>query len=387
MAIDINQVPSPCYVLDEQLLRNNLQLIRSVAERAGVEIIVAFKGFAMWSSFPVVREYVRGATASSPHEARLAFEEMKSLAHTYSPAYIEREFDEICQFSSHITFNSLAQFERFAPLVRAFEQRAGRPISLGLRINPEFAVVATDLYFPNGSMITPDGQTLIVGETMGNRISAFDIRADGSLGPRRDWARFGELPALTDMASVLGSLSAAPDGDDAALLALRTQIDGVDRELLAQLNRRAALALQVGAAQLAVRTRKAEAPLPLLAEYFELHRVRRRVDVACVHPQPRGQQCHDADGGDAAQPALKAVVVRLVGRTRACTVTEAPQGVDDEQVDDDKEQPGDDDGDRQRGVHRRPVRSQRREPPGGHQMEDHRAGDDQQQCDGDGHSA
>lgn len=148
MAIDINQVPSPCYVLDEQLLRNNLQLISSVAERAGVEIIVAFKGFAMWSSFPVVREYVRGATASSPHEARLAFEEMKSLAHTYSPAYIEREFDEICQYSSHITFNSLAQFERFEPLVREFEQRAGRKIALGLRINPEFAVVATDLYNP-----------------------------------------------------------------------------------------------------------------------------------------------------------------------------------------------------------------------------------------------
>ena len=82
------------------------------------------------------------------------------------------------------------------------------------RVDPDGSVqvVATDLYFPNGSMITPDGQTLIVGETMGNRISAFDIRADGSLGPRRDWARFGELPALTDMASVLGSLSAAPAG-------------------------------------------------------------------------------------------------------------------------------------------------------------------------------
>jgi sugar lactone lactonase YvrE len=82
------------------------------------------------------------------------------------------------------------------------------------RVDPDGSVqvVATDLYFPNGSMITPDGQTLIVGETMGNRISAFDIRADGILGPRRDWARFGELPALTDMASVLGSLSAAPDG-------------------------------------------------------------------------------------------------------------------------------------------------------------------------------
>ncbi|CBL45688.1 Carboxynorspermidine decarboxylase [gamma proteobacterium HdN1] len=148
MPIAIDQVESPCYVLDEALLRQNLQLIRSVAESAGVEIIVAFKGFAMWSAFPVVREYVRGATASSPHEARLAFEEMKTLAHTYSPAYVEREFDEICQFSSHITFNSLAQFERFQPLVKKFEQQAGRHISFGLRINPEFAVVATDLYNP-----------------------------------------------------------------------------------------------------------------------------------------------------------------------------------------------------------------------------------------------
>jgi sugar lactone lactonase YvrE len=82
------------------------------------------------------------------------------------------------------------------------------------RVDPDGSVhaVARDLYFPNGSMITPDGQTLIVGETMGNRLSAFDIRPDGSLGPRRDWARFGAPPALTDMGSVLGSLQAAPDG-------------------------------------------------------------------------------------------------------------------------------------------------------------------------------
>lgn len=82
------------------------------------------------------------------------------------------------------------------------------------RVDPDGTVhaVARDLYFPNGSMITPDGQTLIVGETMGNRISAFDIQPDGNLGQRRDWARFGALPALTDMGSVLGSLQAAPDG-------------------------------------------------------------------------------------------------------------------------------------------------------------------------------
>lgn len=148
MSIDISQVPSPCYVLDEGLLRQNLQLIRSVMDRAGVEIILAFKGFAMWSAFPVVREYVNGSTASSPHEAQLAFEEMKALAHTYSPAYVEREFDDILRFSSHITFNSLSQFQRFEARVRAFEKTVNRHVSLGLRINPEFAVVGTDLYNP-----------------------------------------------------------------------------------------------------------------------------------------------------------------------------------------------------------------------------------------------
>lgn len=82
------------------------------------------------------------------------------------------------------------------------------------RVDPDGSVhaVASELHFPNGSMITPDGKTLIVGETMGNRISAFDIGADGTLGPRRDWAAFGPLPALNDMGTVLGSLKAAPDG-------------------------------------------------------------------------------------------------------------------------------------------------------------------------------
>lgn len=82
------------------------------------------------------------------------------------------------------------------------------------RVDPDGSVhvVASDLHFPNGSMITPDGKTLIVGETMGNRISAFDMLPDGALGPRRDWASFGPLPALTDIGSVLGSLKAAPDG-------------------------------------------------------------------------------------------------------------------------------------------------------------------------------
>lgn len=144
MPINIQQIPTPCYVLDEQLLRNNLSLIKSVKEKAGVDIIMAFKAFSMWKAFPIVREYIPFSTASSIHEARLAFEEMGSLAHTYSPAYTEKEFPAILKYSSHITFNSFTQFNRFLPLIKAFE----RKISPGIRINPEYSEVETDLYNP-----------------------------------------------------------------------------------------------------------------------------------------------------------------------------------------------------------------------------------------------
>lgn len=144
MAINLSQVPSPCYVLDEQLLRNNLTIIKSVKERSGVDIIMAFKAFSMWSAFPIVREYIPCSTASSIHEARLAYEEMGSLAHTYSPAYTEKEFPLILKYSSHITFNSFTQFERFLPMAKAFD----RHVSLGIRINPEYSEVDTDLYNP-----------------------------------------------------------------------------------------------------------------------------------------------------------------------------------------------------------------------------------------------
>lgn len=116
--LDVTKVPSPCYVMEEDLLRKNLSLIKSVAERAGVEIILAFKAFAMWKSFPIFREYIHYTTASSEYEARLAFEEFGSKAHTYSPAYTEANFPAFLKYSSHITFNSLSQFERFYPQAR-----------------------------------------------------------------------------------------------------------------------------------------------------------------------------------------------------------------------------------------------------------------------------
>ena len=108
--MDLTKVPSPCYVMEEDLLRKNLSLIKSVADRAGVEIILAFKAFAMWKSFPIFREYINYTTASSEYEARLAFEEFGSKAHTYSPAYTEENFPAFMKYSSHITFNSLSQY-------------------------------------------------------------------------------------------------------------------------------------------------------------------------------------------------------------------------------------------------------------------------------------
>ncbi|MBK8920068.1 MAG: carboxynorspermidine decarboxylase [Saprospirales bacterium] len=142
--MDISKIPAPCFVLDEGALRKNLRLIDRVQREAGVQIILAFKGFAMWSAFPIVREYLSGATASSLAEARLCFEEMKTPAHTYSVAYMPREFGRIMSYSSHITFNSLAQYRRF----RRRLERHPVKISPGIRVNPEWSPVGTALYNP-----------------------------------------------------------------------------------------------------------------------------------------------------------------------------------------------------------------------------------------------
>lgn len=136
----ISNIPSPCYVLYEEKLRRNLELIKSVKDRAGVEIIMAFKAFSLWKAFPIVKEYIQFSTASSLNEALLAVEEMGSKAHTFAPVYTDAEFDYIAACSSHITFNSIAQYEKYRTRTRG--------VSCGLRVNPEFSVVETDLYNP-----------------------------------------------------------------------------------------------------------------------------------------------------------------------------------------------------------------------------------------------
>ena len=136
----------PYYLIEEELLRRNLALIRHVADESGAEIILAFKAFALWKTFPIFREYIHSTTASSLSEARLAFEEFGSRAHTYSPAYTDDEFPEILRCSSHLTFNSLSQYERFFPQVKATRQISA--VSCGLRINPEYSEIETELYNP-----------------------------------------------------------------------------------------------------------------------------------------------------------------------------------------------------------------------------------------------
>ncbi len=144
MTNQIQVIPSPCYVMEEDRLRKNLQLIKRVADESGVEIILAFKAFALWKSFPIFREYIAHTTASSVYEARLAFEEFGSPAHTYSPAYTEDNIEEFIAYSHHITFNSLQQFERFYTRT----QSADHSVSCGIRINPEYSEVEVELYNP-----------------------------------------------------------------------------------------------------------------------------------------------------------------------------------------------------------------------------------------------
>src|SRR4030065_2931609 len=129
MPIDFNKMPTPCYVIDEFLLRNNLELIKKVKEAAAVDILVSFKAFSNWGVFPIFKEYGFGASASSTNEARLAFEELGVKAHTHSPAFEDKDFADILKYSSHISFNSINQWRRY------FNMASQKGVSIGLRVN------------------------------------------------------------------------------------------------------------------------------------------------------------------------------------------------------------------------------------------------------------
>ncbi len=162
-------IPSPCYVCDETKLKQNLLLMQEVQERSGVEIILALKGFAMWSMFPLVKQYLQGATASSVWEARLAKEQMGKQVHAYSPAYKLHDIEQLVTLVDHISFNSLGQWQRY----RDHVARAG--ISAGLRVNPEHREADTELYDPSapGSRLGILAKDLLAADLTG--IEGFHI--------------------------------------------------------------------------------------------------------------------------------------------------------------------------------------------------------------------
>ncbi|WP_309741415.1 MULTISPECIES: carboxynorspermidine decarboxylase [unclassified Chamaesiphon] len=138
-------IPSPCFVLEERLLDRNLSIFDRVQKAAPIRIMLALKGFALFPSFPQIRTTLQGASASSLWEARLAAEEFGSEVHVYSPAYRDEDVPEILTYASHMTFNSLAQYDRFRAQLAAHTPH--KP-SAGLRINPEYSPVTTALYNP-----------------------------------------------------------------------------------------------------------------------------------------------------------------------------------------------------------------------------------------------
>ena len=139
--IDHPEIERASYVLAERLLRRNLATIKEVSDESGAEIILAFKSYALWRTFPIFREYGFSSTASSLWEARLGYEEMKSQVHAFTPAYLPNEWAQWQQYASHISFNSLSQYERY-------KGSLSPKVSYGIRINPEYSPVETDLYNP-----------------------------------------------------------------------------------------------------------------------------------------------------------------------------------------------------------------------------------------------
>ncbi len=147
-AIDIDKIlelaPSPAFVIDLGRLRHNLAILREVQERSGAKVLLALKAFAMWSTFPLIREYLQGVCASSPWEARLGREEFGGEVHSFSAAFKESDVRELLTLSNHLVFNSFDQLERFRPL---WEAHKGE-VSVGLRVNPEHSEGEVELYDP-----------------------------------------------------------------------------------------------------------------------------------------------------------------------------------------------------------------------------------------------
>jgi len=142
----LNTLPSPCWLLEEKLLRKNLEILKNIKDKTGVKILLALKGYALWKSFDIAREYLDGCCASGLNEALLAKEEFKKEVHTYSPAFKKEELEQIAKISNHLVFNSQNQLQKFANLAKEYNPN----ISLGLRVNPEVSLAPKEIYNPCG---------------------------------------------------------------------------------------------------------------------------------------------------------------------------------------------------------------------------------------------
>ncbi|MBF0443337.1 MAG: carboxynorspermidine decarboxylase [Oligoflexales bacterium] len=142
--LKIKEIETPCFVVDRQLIRKNLAILDSVQEKAGCRILLALKGFAMFSVFPEIRKVLAGTCASGVYEARLGREEFGGEVHSFAPAYTDEDIAELIQLSDHIVFNSFGQWERYRPVIK----NSGKHIECGLRVNPECSVGHTAIYDP-----------------------------------------------------------------------------------------------------------------------------------------------------------------------------------------------------------------------------------------------
>ena len=142
----INKLPSPAWVLEENLLQNNLDILQNIQDKSGAEILLALKGYSLWASFPQIKKTLKGCCASGLWEAKLSFNEFSKETHTYSPAFKESEIKEIAQISNHIVFNSINQFKTFSQKALDINPK----ISIGIRINPQYSSSPVEMYNPCG---------------------------------------------------------------------------------------------------------------------------------------------------------------------------------------------------------------------------------------------
>ena len=174
----LSDIKTPFYIVYEERLRRNLELIKHVSREADVNIIMAFKANALWKTFPIIKEYVQASTASSLNEMKLSLDFLGNEVHSYCPVYTEETFPQFLNGSTHITFNSLSQFARFYPQIQEHNRlNTSKKVSPGLRVNPQCSVIETDLYNPclPGSPfgVTPD----ILGDALPQGLEGLHFHA------------------------------------------------------------------------------------------------------------------------------------------------------------------------------------------------------------------